>query len=812
MAKIYISQDNILEGIQLLRGFNLDPSNGNTSPSGNDDFVYNSTLIKFLDLEYGNKLWRNKTNNSFITYAFFDISLIYITGGLWENDAEFLEVPSNAVTYSFGFFEPDLPENQFIGEPKKVNPKNYENIIITDKKENSQSFERTIASNIIFQDIDFDYINNASYDNIFKLIIESNKKFYDNTYYRYLEFSKKDCSFDLQFKNCTASLKSTESTNQLKDYLEKKVDIIAANTPITNMTYYQLSAIQLYTLGETKILTIVGGNYFEQDIAISPPSSSDLFNIYKFKLCGITFYISPTGLSDSLTGGIYDYDFVLGEYLNQNGFRELAFETGINAWVVEEIGSGTNKYIKSSDLTNPEGTYVAVAPQTGSFTITFTNVYSRGLTGEGLSIGSSYDIPDGDIIPTNYTSITQDLAGTALGQNSVLGSYEVTPTPNEYGRLPVGCDFAGQYYDKPNTSEFYYPVARSKWACFSVWYYVSDLPVGFSDEEFLATKAEIVLKNSYKLVDVIKTVLSELKLNITHEENSNYSQILYGTNPFDSGNRFYPFIIKKSSVITKNADSPAKLAEITLKDIFNYLRSTYQIDYRVNEDNQLILEHVKYFQNGQSYTSGLVNFDYTKLLEIKTNQAYENGQKIISYDDVQLPERMQFTWQDKVSDYFEGTPIRVLSNFVDKNNTEDYTNDLFTTDIDFINAAPQDISKTGFTGIECFNFSGIYKTKVEQIILGNRTVSIQNGGLSFTQLHELYWKDYSPASTLVINGTQVTADSIRKSKSNEIQFNYTEEIDLFKYITTSIDNGLIDSIEYSIENNLLKIKLKYEPS
>ena len=87
---------------------------------------------------------------------------------------------------------------------------------------------------------------------------------------------------------------------------------------------------------------------------------------------------------------------------------------------------------------------------------------------------------------------------------------------------------------------------------------------------------------------------------------------------------------------------------------------------------RLRIEHVSFFRNGLNYLDlADAGLDVSNIIEPKTEKPWTTAANSYYFDKMNIPEYIQFKWADSVSKPFEGYPIEVISNYVEKGNVEE---------------------------------------------------------------------------------------------------------------------------------------------
>lgn len=482
-------------------------------------------------------------------------------------------------------------------------------------------------------------------------------------------------------------------------------------------------------------------------------------------------------------------------------------------WYIRLESSGNRKYQTEFILfvlsdQNLYGVTFQSLTSASTCQIINTAIYSRHYT-DLTSIGGNPTFP----VPT--TDIVLNNANYSYCLGAQLDCYGISnlvqDEPEQYGKVAIGCPNAGKYFKKlAVTGEAdTFPIGRSTWSCFSLWAY-STAALRTIEEN---NGQDFEFKDCYKLVDVLSAFLNNLGLSsIKHLETSIYSQFFYDTvNPID-GIKIYPLISQKSNIILGEYDQPAKIAKITLRKLFEMLWNTWQVAWHI-DDGKLILEHIKYYNNGQSYGTASVETDITVLYDEYNKKYYSFNTNKYEYDKSSIPEQYKYTWMDEVSVAFNGYPIENISNFISKGQIEQRDNRDFTSDVDFILSTPENINKEGFFLMGAIDNGGQLELPfVTMTGVGgnaNNVNLMQNGYLSYIYLHKYFHGYNAPCSTIKINNENVSADEVINIKKQQVIFPKLTDPDPLKLVKTGLGNGKVEKLSVNLLNRMVTADLKH---
>lgn len=546
------------------------------------------------------------------------------------------------------------PKYQFIldinGDDKIAYPLFKDELKKELEKESGTEFFRTkLDGKLTFILDDYERLLAADKESIFKIEILSRN--YTTGAYE-TDFRITFVYTDLEFdeNNESVVLKQSDPDDRYKKVLEgldneyNLIDIAPALSPVT---YINRPMFQFYIKGSNHILNVLGGVWWETEIE---PSDDSDFLIY-------TCYFSTSLL-----------------------------------WEFGEIGTGESQQFFFRMLSNNEE-----------------------LDGHPDWPHNVYEVPDNDLVGREvmgykYISTNGNTLYPPYLDPDVLGfiSDEYVDDTNEFGRVPTSCSAAEKYY-KRQYDPYYgggndikcIPFDKSNWGCFAFWINYSDLMGYYEDPPPFngACNKTINFPYCYLLSDVIKTLLNNIDSTIIHEQSIEYSEFLYGNgnNNVIGGNQFNLLISPKSNFLAQSPDEPAVRSLIKLGDLLDELWKIFKLRWHIDENNKFIIEHIKWYDNGGSYFSPRsIQLDLTQLYNNRARQNWELDQKKHDYDKADMPQRYHFKWMDSVSRAFSGNPIEILSNYVELGRKDEINVNMFTTDLEFISANPNDTSKEGY--------------------------------------------------------------------------------------------------------------------
>lgn len=605
----------------------------------------------------------------------------------------------------------NLPKYKFIlnvnGEKTVVFPLYKDDISIEKEKEGDYEFFRTkFSGKLEFIKRDYHIINDAPFETIFKLEIQL-RNYETGVYEYYYEggFVKTDLEI-FQGDNGTPekiSLKKLETYDVYKpilDGLRNEYNLIDLKPDKVSLQYNNRPLWQFYVLGGTHVLNVLGGTYWESEV-------------------------EPT-----------------------NDFNYIYFTCHFRERIITGYGDTYSVYARLlHNVPNIENDvrWSQVYIDVENFSIASNDILGESATGYKWVIRFDQywiDIPQFAFVRDGF-------------QENI----------SEFGKIPQGCTNAGKFY-KHETGiggRKMIPLNKSLWGCYSLWIDFARI------EDFYTTpyKYDGVMNNlftypfTYKLSEIIRVLVKELNSDVTHEGTPEYSEFLYGTgiDNIISGQQYMLIATPKSNFLTKNADQPATRAITTLDDWLKDLFASHKLQWHIDDDNKFRIEHISWYDNGGRYTgTPNVQIDLTNFFCRKTRKKWIYQQNNIKYDKPKMPERYQFEWSDVVSPAFEGQPIRILSEYVDKGQKEEINVRIFTTDVEYMIANAGDISKNNFA-----LFAGIIDTSQNELIGNDSDMSGANNWTAFgtaqmnvnsTVLGKMWVK--IPHADYLYSGVQIT--------------------------------------------------------
>lgn len=695
-------------------------------------------------------------------------------------------------------------------------------------KENQQEFFReSIEGSLTLIGADYLLVKNASIEDILYLQIEQKDKGQLSTQYQVIfegYFSKTDCEIDSDNRTCKVKISPRDEYTDIMNGIENKYDLIKLAPGLTQIGVSKRPIVQVYIAGSPTISNYLAGTHYETEVSNVVTDNKELTdkNFFAFfaaynevEIKAVPYqsfngkYYGTNGNYSKLDGNYtltWEYvDLSQGFLILKNRNGDRLFRSNALVW-----GDRNYFYIDTSELTFTRLVEEPTFPQSfGGNTVLLQKVFQRMLLNlpelDGKPTGK---LSSEDVYPTN----SNYMYAAPLKGNYFYTSTKVQNEPTEYGVNDEGKYFTDNFVPAVAGAGKLYPVCRSRWGNMSIWF---EFDLSYAPLEERARK-EYVLKDSFAIQDVIRTLVKQVDPMLTHEATEEYSKFLYAANNPISGVPFKVFITQKSNILKGEYDRPAKKAETTLSDIMKMLRDTMKLYWFIDGD-KFRIEHISYFMNGGSYTgSGTVGIDLTNLRYAKSGQLMTWKTNTVKYDKTDLPSRFEFSWMDDTTNTFAGFSIDVKSNYVQEGKKEEVRVSNFSSDVDYMLLSPGDFSQDGFALLGAIQVSGKWKLPFVTFNLVDKnnkkyTVNPQNGYMSFLHLVKYYMHDM-PASEIEHGGDQtIRVRGIKRSMTQDLSFTYDTTPNPVQLITTDIGNGKPITMTEDLTTRQITVSLSYTP-
>lgn len=814
---------NLLDRLAAMPGYTLNQNTGAVVSSATQ---YVSDFMEVTPGQGYLLITRDDVPIEIPVICWYDKARHFISGGLWYYNPV---APPRAAYARIGIENGYAVENMMFSEDTEVIfEENNTNISLPiynndfsiewEREQGQMFYRRKLSGKLTFVGGDFDFIESKPFDFEFRVSIEIS---YDKgklwTNYWNGHFYKTDCEFSVSNKAVKVTPSVLDKYTDVLAGMDREFDLIKSALTMEPLTYMIRPIVQVYVPGQTVIGCYQAGSYWERECK-SITSIATLTEIGDGKMnfshnlqrrvIEISGTVSPADVTKMVFVGEVPASLTTGyEYENEKYIWRYRVTTSsgyyTQRWSIFGKSSGGELWAYSRTVTSSmpnEPSVIELQPVEGggvaTATLTSVNVYCRILTAHNtFKNGQTYRRASDDIV--DGMGNHERVCGVYLPGDLEISPYLVN-TPTEWGICQPGL-----YYQPPSDSIKYYPVVRTIWGKWSLWFRGG---LSISDEQ--TSWEPVTVRDSYPLWVVVRAAIQNVDRTLTFGEGAPWSQFFYAGGFYPSNCRIH--ITPKSNILKSNYTSPAAKAPMTLKLLLDMLRDTFKVYFDISDSGAFQLEHVSYFMNGRSYEQTPdVALSLSERKNIRNGKAWEYGQLTYQFDKPEMPERYEFAWMDDVSEWFMGK-IVMKSNFVNMGNVENVTVNQFTSDIDFMTNFPEDVSKDGFA-LLCAG-ENTHEVLFESFSGGMGTfVVIQNGFLTYRISTLLHWYRYDmPCYNLEVNGVSARAYSVKRQKNGRLKFPSLQDPDVNKIIQTQIGNGIIRKLSLNLQSRQATATLEYD--
>ncbi len=645
-----------------------------------------------------------------------------------------------------------------------------DDIKVSVDKQDGEAFYRTkVSGTIKFVREDFDVIASVSHNATLTLVVT-----FGSTTIGTFDFIKSDTTLDYDDRVCTIKIATKDRYEDFLAKYDNKYNLPRLAPEITPLTLHKRPVLQFYFLHDKKITNVYGNMSFE----VSARSGAEDYNyaeVFNRGFREIGFFIAMdipnlTGLSS-----------VYGRYWVNNGgsagvgmkvyrednayYLEYKYDSGHLAYYWQlYYASGTAYtvngeyvYVSGHELTYPYHEYGNSVKRGSSYTdstnlgngTTYTrDCYARILSDFGGDITGETKVAlntiTDDVAEDNYNYLYAWSANTFDITSHLLVDDKTQDEPTEYG-----VDGDEKYFVKPDPSSpenAMYPIGWSMWIPFSFWFESSPALDASMRSAFDTTYQ---LRDAYPIHSAIQCLLTAMGVPYDFQANSPYSEFLYGysfglidTIPSPKMRSNYIYITPITNVKKTRYEQPARKGDITLKQVLEMLKKVYQCYWYLDSVGRLVIEHISYFKNNQTY--GLYTptplIDLTTMKDMPNEKMWSFDKNAFEFDRANCPSRYEFAWGNDCTEQFNGYAIDILDKWAKPDKKENMTVTNFTADIDYSVIYPQGVNDDIYAVIEAGK-SGSHNVQIVDVSLGdnNPVYSMQNGYLSFLFAEQNYY-------------------------------------------------------------------------
>jgi hypothetical protein len=684
----------------------------------------------------------------------------------------------------------------------------------------------------------------------------------DNTEELYWKgyFRKTDCETDINHGMITVKPKPNDKYKLIMDKLSEEYNLVKHNPKMSNVSMTVRPMLQVYELGADYVNNYIGSAYHKAKVTpiYGGPDEELNFSAKTSMHCSITQCIDS-----------FEYkDDIIGNYVSLRNWQTFNDSSATAYFAIAKDDNEAYRVLIDRYYTAyPESLEVAeikLQVYTGDYTETDIQ-----LSDQWQTIASYYDnannrawIPFADLktIESNipmywngnllfeiekykimmvyYRMLYRDenQASNIVEEDGFVASeiYNRTKAIDPYNFIHYSTylseditrwgldEDSGKYYIPVKEGlemGGYEPLLSESWGN-GVSYWVDVYSYTRILEERYSTSK--TLKDWYSLYEVIRVLLKAIDPNVTVSHGSASSMFLWSnTNPITGmANQGEMFLLQKSNATKLEYDYSASKAEIKLKQIFDWLK-TFNVYWDVVEypDGRLVLriEHKLFYMNGESYNSNnITNIDLRNIHDTRNGKDYAYLTGNWKYEDVNnVATKIYYKWMDEVSLPFEGEAMTAVDNPYGEEHQETRTAEAFTSDIDYIFANSETVSKDGFVVVQGYKGEGeqAYAIHFYDTTINGRQYHLQNGLLSVAYMQRYYMPYDMPSRQMTITGGDVI-DVIRTKqlRQNEVKFALPKGMEINDYttLTTEAGVGTIARMEQDLSTEIYTTTLKYD--
>lgn len=708
------------------------------------------------------------------------------------------------------------------GNIYEVHPIYKDDLAINYELEPNQKFFREkLSGNLVFVGSEADNIINAPFTTefILEMYYSTDGGFYWPLLHK-CRFYHTDCQIDADNKRVTVKPDVKDRYNKILDGLEKEFNLIDLLPVTEKVRMAKRALLQLYDSGDNKVTNVFGGFSWEEDFDIGSHTPEDLHFASNMSICCIKFVRvfgsgGLTGLQKTFIAqpdsngefevtngdGLYKLKRVKwGESSYDLQLRLLGVDVQVaHYWNDTVLLPDSLNFIDDSDMAwgvaecDYYGIYARWLLDKQSFTVDGTTYTATALASDDPSYGGNL----------HYV-----LAWSSL---TVVPSKNFSLTPTKWGKFDDT-----HYYDQPTgTTEYFIPIARSFWGVASIWYQQGSEVYDYEP----AMQKEYYLRDAYPLWSVISVLLNAIGSSVTFAGTSVYSEFFYAaTNPVAASWVGQPYITPKSNILVGEYTQPAMKAPITLQDVFNMLAKAFKCYWFIDGNNRLRIEHISWFKNGGSYGgTHQIGIDLTALTNTRNGKKWSFDTAAWQYDKVDMPAQYQYKWMDAGTDIFDGWPFEIVSQFVQTDKVEEITISNFTSDVDYMQIAPENCSKDGFALMVCADDNGTKYLEQHYFHLTvNGTQQCKYVSQNwYASLHALmYWfLNYDLPSKAYQWGSYglMASPDIQRGKRQQVNIPYgLAAPEAMKLVRTTIGDGQVQTLSLKLSSRMAKATLLYD--
>ena len=702
-------------------------------------------------------------------------------------------------------------------------------------EENEKFFLTEFNGTMTFSRFDFDRILAANFGSSFEIEITLNGFDKFRGVFQYTDFSK----WDEDNRKVELNMSKVEivgnEAQKITDNKAKEFDVPKLSLKKHNLIYYEKPVIQIYLFSSNIVTNIISGVFVDIPVVNATQDAEKLQNEFHFFEADTVVAISGgSDVLDPPIGGLYIRDS-FSVFTRTDGMYRAEFieESGFAGYVVKDLTQNDLIVYRRSTSGDgiPHGGQPGLLESETTDSVAamyFVTPYIRLLSNrENIGNTQGLEILENDLAgESNYKyAYSFDPSASGFISNIFILNFDNSETKTEWGRIPdYNPNYGGRFYTNPNAfiNDSFVPIATQEWGEISYWFrYDADLSAFI---ESLQERKKI-LDFGYNMAEVVQAIFDETGIGVTYADNVTHSRIFHDERAnlpeYLNRARHSHIITPKSNWLKLDYTEADTSEKLTLNDIFNFWRSIFNAYYHVDDQNRLIVEHLRYYELGRTYDeeNPIVAFDLVGKLEPKHELPWSYRSRQYEYEKDRLPERVELKWPDFSSRFFEGRPIESLSPWSDKGNIKTLNVTKFSPEIELALAFPSLFNSDGFFVFhsELVVEGGVEFYKVQQSTVGlgglYPNARVQNGYLSFVTAADKYHRHGFGGDSAKINLTTQSIYSVAKSKKQQIQvYEDQNAVDNLNggLGNTTLGRGEITEIDESLTGGTLKITILHE--
>ena len=720
------------------------------------------------------------------------------------------------------------------------------------EQENGEIFFREkLEGELKFDRADYEFIRSCDFGKQIDLTLYKANNKGDMEVYWKGYFRKTDCTTDINHKVISVKPKPNDRYKLISDKLNEEYDLLKHNPKMSDVSMKVRPMLQVYELGADYVNCYIGSSYFKQEVSPIYSLADRGYLHFASELLACAF-VSDNRTSLDL-GEMYmatgdwsvdpnqnnTYYFGLSDrdmYLNrpyrimlkllsadQRVYIYMEEYDKLKGWQTKYTYKNAETYqtwINTSELQTLSKLKLYTLDKSGSGTLTlnlavefdfnFIQIVARLLLKD---VGVAEISEEDTFVNSSIYNTVQNIKLNNLLQISNNVSTEIT----QWGKVK---DEDVYYVPSIQTEQMwqYEPLCIESWrGHVSFWIKINDF-LAELDKRYTTQKT---LKDWISLYEAIRVLLQAIdpEVGITHGSGS--SMFLWNnTNPLTSlQNQGEMFLLQKSNATKLEYDYSANKAPITLGRILNWLKTfnVYWDIYEINGKPYMRIEHKLFYMNGGAYVKqNKAEIDLRNIADTWGGKTYAFETNNWKYEDVNnIPTTIYYKWADEVSMPFEGEAMKVVDNPYGEEHQETRNAEVFTSDIDYIFANSEKVSKDGFVVVQGSKASGdtAYAITFYDVEINGRQYHLQNGFLSVAYMQKYYMPYDMPGKQMEITGGEIIESVYtRQLRQNQVKFALPQgtAIDMYSPIATEVGIGTIATIEQDLDSEFYTATLKYD--